>query len=390
MKKLKQTMEEYKSAKTISVTSFICRKARNGKIPLILLAMALGSIGGLIVWLFFHVMTFGLWLLWEVLPQRLDFAYYPVLICILGGLLIGVCQNKFGEYPQKLDKVLDVIKEKRRYDYKRGITTNALLPLIFGGSIGPEAGLAGVIAGYVAWMGDCYQCVAEEAMTRKKKYILASVAVLCGIAVVLLLWYRTGIGLNISHFEQSSVSSHEILWFFPLTLVGCLAGYFCHLSGKLGALALKPIKRTILRAVIGGVLLGLGGMYLPLALFSGEAHMGTVISDWASMPMEELILIGIVKIVLLNICLMTGWHGGPVFPLLFAGICLGCGMALLTDVDGAFAAAVVSAALCGAALRKPLIVAPVLLVCFPLQSLVYIAPAAFLGSLAPLPAVLKA
>ena len=48
------------------------------------------------------------------------------------------------------------VKGEGRYPYdhlgKRSLS--ALLPLLFGGSVGPEAGLTGVIAGLCTWVGD--------------------------------------------------------------------------------------------------------------------------------------------------------------------------------------------------------------------------------------------
>jgi H+/Cl- antiporter ClcA len=79
-------------------------------------------------------------------------------------------------------------------------------------------------------------------------------------------------------------------------------------------------------------------------------------------------------------CIHLGLKGGHFFPLIFAAVCLGYGIALLFfpgDASHAtFAAAVVAAATLGVTMKKPLAVSVLLLLCFPVRSLLWIVPAA--------------
>lgn len=63
-------------------------------------------------------------------------------------------RRRFGAYPEDLNKVMTQVKETGRYEYKHigASAGGALLPLLFGGSVGPEAGLTGVIAGLCTWV----------------------------------------------------------------------------------------------------------------------------------------------------------------------------------------------------------------------------------------------
>lgn len=131
-----------------------------------------GAIAGAFVWAFFFCMDIGLGLLWEKLPQMLGaaagqevpalasgpfgFAAWPLIVCLIGGLAIGLYDKHVGFAPEELNVVMGKVKGEGRYPYdhlgKRSLS--ALLPLLFGGSVGPEAGLTGVIAGLCTWVGD--------------------------------------------------------------------------------------------------------------------------------------------------------------------------------------------------------------------------------------------
>ncbi len=131
-----------------------------------------GALAGAFVWLFFFLMGLGIDFLWAKLPAALGeavsgwapalaagpfgFLLYPLAMCLVGGLLIGAFDAKTGVRPEELSAVMGRVKEEGRYPYdKMGkLSVAALLPLLFGGSIGPEAGLTGVIAGLCTWVGD--------------------------------------------------------------------------------------------------------------------------------------------------------------------------------------------------------------------------------------------
>ena len=96
-----------------------------------------------------------------------------------------------------------------------------------------------------------------------------------------------------------------------------------------------------------------------------------------------LIISGVLKLVLTNICIKSGWKGGHFFPVIFCGVSIGYGVAMLGGLDTAFCAAVVTAGLLGVTMKKPLAVTMLLLLCFDARVIPWILLAAFLGSIIP-------
>ena len=77
-----------------------------------------------------------------------------------------------------------------------------------------------------------------------------------------------------------------------------------------------------------------------------------------------LLVIAVVKLLLTNICIDSGLKGGHFFPVIFCGIFIGCAMSLLLGTDPVFSAAVVTTALVGHTLKKPLATVLLLMIVF--------------------------
>ena len=116
----------------------------------------IGAITGLTIWGFLKLYSLGAEFLWDFLPKQVSFPLYTVVVCLIGGLLLGLWKHKFGDAPESLDKVISDIKKTGRYQYNNIFQNfvSALLPLVIGASIGPESGLAGIIAGLCTWVSD--------------------------------------------------------------------------------------------------------------------------------------------------------------------------------------------------------------------------------------------
>ena len=124
---------------------------------MITLAIAVGLVIGLIVWAVFWASSALTELLWIDGRTRLESAlsktgiaswWLPVAFCGIGGLVIGLWTRFFGGQPKSLENVMASVKTTGGYqlEHPGASIVGFLLPLVFGGSIGPEAGLTGIIA----------------------------------------------------------------------------------------------------------------------------------------------------------------------------------------------------------------------------------------------------
>ncbi len=154
-------------------------KSVRNNLYLILFCGIMGAVAGGVIWTFLKVMSLGITFLWEWLPKQVSIPYYTVLMCTAGGALIGCFRWKFGDYPEELDTVMGKIKAEKTYDYSNMVVLllSALFPLLLGSSIGPEAGLTGVIVGLCYWVGDNLSFARQNA----REYSQVGAAVTLGV-----------------------------------------------------------------------------------------------------------------------------------------------------------------------------------------------------------------
>lgn len=287
-----------------------------------------GAVTSLIVWLFLKLMGLGIGLVWDTIPSNFDFKFYPIIVCTAGGIILGIWQKLTNAVPDELDEVMKKVKKDKFYPYNKVLLLciSALLPLVFGGSMGlPRLG-----------------------------------------------------GYNITNFER--------LWGIPLALLGAVCGFLFIISSKIFGKFFALIQGKlgiIISTTLGGIILGVMGTYLPLTMFSGEESITVVKESFAEFAPWILIISGVLKLVLTNICIKSGWKGGHFFPVIFCGVSIGYGVAMLGGLDTAFCAAVVTAGLLGVTMKKPLAVTMLLLLCFDARVIPWILLAAFLGSIIP-------
>ncbi|MCG2729384.1 MAG: chloride channel protein [Acetobacterium sp.] len=382
-----------------------------------------GTIGG-ITWVLLYIMNSGINFLWTDVRNLINFTLYPVIVCAFGGLLIGLWEKRFGPYPREMAEILKDVKkgEKIPYNNLHIIGISALLPLIFGGSLGPEAGLTGVIVGLCFWFSDRFKFISAEMqelpqigmaatigvifgsplfafvnqiedenkptiIPKNRKMMMYFVGIISGYGVLTLLQNFLGGRLGLGRFPAiEKITAVEWVAVIPLALVGVAAGMLYYLFMKMTKAAVKPLAKNIVtRGIIGGIILGAVGIFLPYTMFSGEHEMVEVMNAWQGMGFAVLLLTGTIKLLMGNICHEMGWRGGNIFPTIFSGVSIGYACALLLPIDPIFCVAVVTAALTATVMRKPLAVILLLLICFPINGIIPMTIGAVIGGAIPIP-----
>ncbi|MBQ9852624.1 MAG: chloride channel protein [Ruminiclostridium sp.] len=393
----------------------------------LLFCALLGVAIAAVVWVFLRVMGLGIDLLWHTIPEKLNFPLYTILLCLLGGLILGLYKNRVGNYPDELDVVMGKVKKEGFYPYDKvpAMLLCALLPLLFGASIGPEAGLTGVIVGLCYWAGDKMAYTRKElrglseigisaalgvifgsplfglaapleertdsreetVVPKAHKLVSNVVAVLAAFGTFWVLGRFFGGGSGLPRIDAPDITNTERLWGIPVALVGVVFGYlylaFEHGTHRFFA-RLQEKYPILVSTLLGGLILGVMGTVLPLTMFSGEHEIHTLMETYLDFAPWVLILTGTAKLLLTNVCIQSGWRGGHFFPVIFCGISIGYGVAMLSGLNIAFCLGVVTASLLGVIMRKPLAVTLLLLLCFPARVIPWLFIGAYVGSLVPL------
>lgn len=407
-------------------------------IGFVLLALIVGFIIGFAVFCLMNVSTWLTELLWDGAGGALNVPWFSLVVCTLGGLIIGVWTWWSHDRVQPLEKVMAEFKATGSYRtngvWKPVVTF--LLPLVFGGSIGFEAGLTGIITAGSCWIRDKLKAaglreaavanvtiaaslaaifgtplagivaaaestpadgedVLEEPdvddynMRRGVKIVLyaaAAFGAFGGIALFSMLFGHAG---GLPRFGAITATWAELLWVLPCLIVAYLMTLLFHGSARLfqgvtqrmgdGALS------VIVRPVIAGVIMGAVAMALPDVLFPGEEQSRELMQSWTTWSAAALLGTGLCKAAITPMCLNMGWIGGNFFPSIFAGVAAGYGLAALTGADPMLMVTVTTTAFLAGVVRKPVLVLAVLFLCFPVEGLFWMGLAAVIGAALPLP-----
>ena len=373
---------------------------------LALYTVVIGVIAGSIIWCFIRLMNLGINFFWEYLPGLINFEYYAIVVCLIGGLLIGLWKSKYGDAPEELNEVIKAVKKDHRYSYNNIFTSivSALLPLIMGASVGPEAGLTGIIAGLCTWAGDKLKIFNNELeelahigitatlgtifvsplfgfveplenedeskLPKTSKNILYFVAILSSFGIFIFLNHLTHTHSGLHSIGTADLANLNYFYVIVLMAIGIVLSYLYFISHKMVKAIFRGLEnKFIIKGIIGGLLLGIIGTFLPLAMFSGEEQIYLLLGTGAQLGLMVLILTSIIKIVLTNVCIETGLKGGHFFPMIFSGTAMGYAMSILLNMDPIVSMSIVTTSFMAGILKKPLAVVLLLMVIFPMNLL---------------------
>lgn len=140
---------------------------RSSHLLLFIYAGAVGILAGLMLTVFLMLVETGIHFLWETLPEMISpdehLFWYPVLVCTVGGLLVGLVL-RFIDTHQSDKTVLEAFKETGEIAYgpAPAVMMRSLVSLWAGASLGPEAALIDGTGAMGTWVGKKLKRSAEE------------------------------------------------------------------------------------------------------------------------------------------------------------------------------------------------------------------------------------
>lgn len=413
----------------------------SASLSMVVFALAAGFVVGLAVWAVYRTSSALTDLLWvdgrgavcDLLEgSGIPSWWLPLAFCGLGGLAIGVFTARFGGEPAPLPHILATIKDTGGYRLEKPAASvvGFLLPLVFGGAVGPEAGLSGIIAaactaineklkaagvrikgaaaqadvtvsaalsavfatplaGIVIASQDGMPQVADPRgfdFHRKAKVVLYTASAIGAAGGVALFGWLFGAEAGLPRLEGITPEVGEFRWGFVCIALGWAGAALFHGADLVfSAFSRRIGDHAIAKPLAAGLVLGALAIPLPLVLFPGEAQIKELMEGWASIGAIVLIATGLAKCAATPLCVNFGWRGGHFFPCIFAGVAIGYGIAAVAGVDPMFCVSVACATLVAGVQRNPWVALALLLLCFPARNIVWLGLACLVGAYLPVP-----
>ncbi len=427
-------------------------KQRHIGVLMTIFAIITGFIIGAVIWLYLKASNVGVTLIWDKIGTHLPWTVYTITICLVGGLVIGLYRRRFGSHPENMGSAVRYFMQEGVYPYQNLpiVLVAALLPILFGGAIGPESGLVCLLLAFCVWardhfglarqsiqeliddnpqisgaqilrriLGPMFRHPGQVVYEKGKVKWTRSLQVGCGVAaglgglfVYVLFNILFGGAFTLPHIEGGAVIGRDRLVMLLMLAIGIGAGYLYLVLRKVASKIFTWMEGKgfiVINAILGGLIVGIVGSRLPIALFSGCADIQTIFDGETVLPTlfsgainfkafqyeyfsaapVVLIVIGVIKLGLTNVCIESGWRGGHFFPLLFSGLSIGYGFAGLLGANEIMSVVVVAGALLGTVLQQPVGALVLSVIFFPLRQLGWMLMATFASGCIPLPKALR-
>jgi H+/Cl- antiporter ClcA len=315
----------------------------------------LGLLSALAAFVFVAIMDFGIDLLWPEPPDPayLSGSWQIVVIMTVGGFLVGLLYQFTNA--KEINPFVSMVKgDMDTRPVPAGVLVS-LITLVSGFSLGPEIPAGMIAAGLSDWVSK-WRNLKEE--VRKSNIVSGVVAAYSGVFTsplailmipielphmqslayysVLIIAAAAGvIGFVVfflgGGYEFSGMLRLLDLPDYDLEIWHILVGV---ILGVLGAVLIMiyglmrrglnrlvmPLNRMpIVRSTLGGLLLGLLAMALPLTLFLGSGGLVVVTENAAELGITLLIVYVFAKMLATAGAQSTGFIGGPIFPMFFIG-----------------------------------------------------------------------
>ncbi len=394
-------------------------------------AAVTGVLIAVFIWLYLELANVGITIIWDRIPSYINLDHYTLIMCSIGGLIVGIFHHFYGPYPESMADAVKRVQDTGFYSFKNLHITviAAFLSLFFGGAVGPESGLVCLLLGLMFWAmaqfglarNTIESCFAElpdapkrtvfrrmlknllipanqlpdgpPPQWKRSEQITTGMAVgFSALIVYSLMNLLFGSAFTIPHLNSGEIYMKDRFSVILLAAAGIAAGYlflfFRRLTSRFFG-KLRTKKLDIISAILGGLILGLIGTALPMTMFSGGSDIQLIQYEYYQYTPWLLILIGVVKLFLTNVCIESGWRGGHFFPVIFSGLSIGYGLSSLLGTSQILSVVVVTAALLGTILQQPLGALALTIIFFPLEELGWMTAVSFAAGCIPLPRSLR-
>lgn len=334
-----------------------------------LLAILVGGVSGFATWLFIVVDHYGFVYLWETLPElAADIPTWAITVGVvaLTTLLAAVVVVLSKGHPYDTGKAEAEYDDEGRIEYRNLLsgTSFALLSLFSGASLGPEAALtdinggigtfiaekirlkpeqvklmayAGVAGAFSAFFGAApVGALLAAELISPKSLSISRTTIVAGLGAGATGWvvYAALGGQKIAPMivfpGVTQLRLVDIGFAIVLGIVGGALGLVYGLGLMKTRVRLAAVrKRPWLAALAGGSVTAIAVLVSPRLLSSGQTQVEPLIADAASLGVVLLLGLGIAKLACNIWSLSTAYFGGPIFPVVFAGVCFGLAVNLL-------------------------------------------------------------
>lgn len=325
---------------------------------LMIYAALFGALSSLLAVGFITLYNEGIKFFQQVSLIVLNVNIWPLILLTTAGVLVGLVIKFFGQ-----NGGLGVAQSQ--YAQTGGINARkvpsimlqAFISLWSGAAVGPEGPLTFLTGGFGSYLSERLKLKKDDVQVLVYSSIAGAFGGFFGSPVIGavgaieymfireldlyrhlipgLLAAAVGYGVYSAILQDSFLGIYSFpdyasprlvdLWW--ALLVGIIAGFvgimFKLIFGIVQRLFARFAKRPVGRAIIGGVIIGLIGSFLPLTLYSGQDQLLQIIHSPAAFGIGLLLIMVVVKALLTSTSFATGFEGGPIFPLLFIGGALG-------------------------------------------------------------------
>ena len=115
----------------------------------------------------------------------------------------------------------------------------------------------------------------------------------------------------------------DLLWAIVPALLGAGTGLLARWSQPRLAHALARLGNPLVQTLAGTALFALLAAAVPLVRFSGHHELVHSLEHGVTAGAAALLGLALLKALAMALCLASGWRGGEIFPLLFAGAAAG-------------------------------------------------------------------